>query len=242
MSATRCYHLYSTLSNFISRRSQAGMLNNMVIVLLLLFVGCRDSNQNGTKTSNEGISLYDLARIDLKAFAEKVAVNSKTSYEQTKSIVTWYAHNFDRTATDYKIRSIPEILERKGGNCNELALVATATMKVLGMKIRKVREINIPVENESRQDHAESKVAEYGLKASVFAGHHNDHVWIEIYDESSGSWFPADPSACTGFRYSGAISEFGATIQFNQKKLYLATSETNIILVRKIILKNTVGN
>ncbi len=169
-------------------------LKNQLFILLFFLIACQGSSHDGTDTSIQGEDLYQLALADLKAFAEKVAVDGKTTYEQANSIVTWYAQNFDWTATDYKKRTVRDILERKGGNCNELAMVTTATMEALNMKMRKVREINIHVDNPSRQNRAEQKVRDNGPKASVFGRRHNDHVWIEIYDEATKSWFPADPS------------------------------------------------
>jgi hypothetical protein len=29
----------------------------------------------------------------------------------------------------------------------------------------------------------------------VFGRHHNDHVWLELYDSAAKEWFPADPSS-----------------------------------------------
>lgn len=30
---------------------------------------------------------------------------------------------------------------------------------------------------------------------SVFGRHHNDHIWLELYDSAANEWFPADPSS-----------------------------------------------
>jgi len=138
--------------------------------------------------------LYNLACTDLKTFAENVTAGAKTTYQQASLLITWYAMNFDWTATDYKDRSVQEILERKKGNCRELALVSTAAMDTLGIKKRKIREVNLHVEREGRQTNAEAMVKERGFKASVFGRGHNDHVWLEIYDDMEWDWFPADPS------------------------------------------------
>jgi hypothetical protein len=29
----------------------------------------------------------------------------------------------------------------------------------------------------------------------VFGRHHNDHIWLELYDSTANEWFPADPSS-----------------------------------------------
>jgi len=166
----------------------------LIILLPYSQLSCDDPNRDGSEASRQEEDLLQLALTDQKAFGEIITAGYTSTIDRTTRVVNWYAENFDWTATDYKNRTVREILERKGGNCNELAMVATTTMKALGLKMRKVREINIHVENESRQARAESRVEEVGPKASVFGRRHNDHVWIEVYDETGGEWFPADPS------------------------------------------------
>jgi len=139
-------------------------------------------------------ALYQTALTDLEGFARSVTEGRAGSRAKAQAIVTWFAGNFDWTATDYKKRTVQEILERKGGNCNELAKVAIASMEAIGLKMRRIREINLHVESDSRQRSAAGKIAESGPRMSVFGKNHNDHVWIEILDDASGEWFPADPS------------------------------------------------
>ncbi|MBK7869403.1 MAG: transglutaminase domain-containing protein [Saprospiraceae bacterium] len=86
------------------------------------------------------------------------------------------------------------MIERRGGNCNELALVSIECMKALGIQYRRVREINLHVETPRRQGDAAKKVQESGNRMSVFGWRHNDHVWIEVFDPKTNEWFPADPS------------------------------------------------
>jgi hypothetical protein len=69
-----------------------------------------------------------------------------------------------------------------------------ALVKTMGIKYRQVAEINIQPESERRQNNAEALVAKRGFAGSVFGAGHNDHRWVEIYDEKSGEWIPADPS------------------------------------------------
>jgi hypothetical protein len=38
-------------------------------------------------------------------------------------------------------------------------------------------------------------VKDKGNTFSVFGRHHNDHVWLELYDSAANEWFPADPSS-----------------------------------------------
>jgi hypothetical protein len=128
------------------------------------------------------------------SFAEHVSAGADTDYERAHAVVTWFADNFDWTYTDYQVRTVEEILQRRGGNCNELARVTQAMLEELDLPMRRVREINIHVESDARQQRAEEKVAEMGIQLSVFGRRHNDHVWIEVQDRETGEWFPADPS------------------------------------------------
>lgn len=139
-------------------------------------------------------SLYEVAKKDLKAFALEVTRDAPSELGQAQMIVQWLAEHFEWKSTDYKQRTVMEIIERGGGNCNELAMVAVAALKELNVTMRRVREINIHKEKPSRGENARALVKEKGNRLSVFGRHHNDHVWIEIYDGKAGDWFPADPS------------------------------------------------
>lgn len=138
--------------------------------------------------------LYQLAIQDLDAFAHAVTAEDLTGLDQAETIVNWFALHFDWTYTDYQQRSVAEIVARKGGNCSELARVTQACLETLDIPIRRIREINLHIPTPRRQVTAEQKVQELGLRASVFGHRHNDHVWLEIYDNQSESWIPADPS------------------------------------------------
>lgn len=138
--------------------------------------------------------LYPLLLHDRAAFARQVTAGGSSDLDRARAVATWFARNFDWTATDYEDRTVEQILRRKGGNCAELARVTTAIFSEMGLKMRRVREINIHKESETRQKRAEEKVAENGNAMSVFGRRHNDHVWIEIRDRDTGEWFPADPS------------------------------------------------
>lgn len=173
-------------------------MKSKIILLfsILLLFACQNKPQPKESTTPEATKaeLFALANSDLNAFALKIAGETGSTYDRSKNIVTWLANNFNWTATDYKKRTVAEIVERKGGNCAELAKVTKALLKNLDFKMRQVREVNIHILDESRKGRAEEKIKEYGPRASVFGKRHNDHVWIEVYDETTGEWFPADPS------------------------------------------------
>ena len=145
-------------------------------------------------TSQKDRDLYDLLRKDLNAFAGDVTRNAPSELGQARMIVRWLAEHLEWKATDYQQRTVPEIINRGGGNCNELAMVAVAAMKEIDIRMRRVREINIHKETPARGETARAKVKEKGNRLSVFGRHHNDHVWIEIYDSKEKEWYPADPS------------------------------------------------
>lgn len=147
-----------------------------------------------SKIDSKTEKLYQLAETDLKKFAQEIAGNSKSDFKRTKNIVTWLATHFDWKSTDYQKRTPLEIIQRRGGNCNDLALVSIECMKTLGIQYRRVREINLHVDTPRRQVTAEQKVAENGNRMSVFGQRHNDHVWMEVFDPKTNRWFPADPS------------------------------------------------
>ena len=146
-------------------------------------------------SQTEDEKLYSLARTDLKAFAQQVSKNEKTELGQAQAIVHWLAMNFQWTYTDYQKRTVQEIIDRKGGNCSELAMVAQSAMKELNIKMRRVHEVNLHVNKPQRGVDAKQMVKEKGLSYSVFGRHHNDHVWLELYDSTAKDWFPADPSS-----------------------------------------------
>src|SRR5262245_9860869 len=165
-----------------------------VLCALLLF--CTFSLATAqTTTTPQNDELYALARTDLKAFAQQVSKNAGSELGQAQAIVKWLATSFEWKATDYQKRTVQEIIERKGGNCNELAMVALSAMKELNIKLRRVHEVNLYVNTPDRGVRAHEMVKQKGNTYSIFGRHHNDHVWLELYDSVANDWFPADPSS-----------------------------------------------
>lgn len=139
--------------------------------------------------------LYRLARTDLPAFARELSAGARSELEQAQAIVRWLARNFEWKDTDYQKRTVQQIVERKGGNCNDLAMVALSAMRALNIQLRQVHEVNIQADSARRGETAQRLVAEKGAAYSVFGRRHNDHIWLELYDSSSKQWLPADPSS-----------------------------------------------
>ncbi len=136
----------------------------------------------------------DTAALNLAQFAASIVKNARTDYERAEQLLNWLSRNFKWLSTDYRKRTVKEIIVRKGGNCFELATVYMSMIKTLGLKYRQIAEINIQPRSERRQRSAENLVASKGSAYSVFGEQHNDHRWVEIYDERSREWIPADPS------------------------------------------------
>ena len=170
-------------------------MKHVLSALIILFCLSTVVNAQPKARSPHDEELYALARTDLKAFAQEVSKNAKSELGRAQAIVRWLAENFEWKATDYQKRTVQDIIERKGGNCNELAMVALSVMKELDIKLRRVHEVNIYTNTPERGDRAREMVKEKGNKSSVFGRHHNDHIWLELYDSAANDWFPADPSS-----------------------------------------------
>ncbi len=136
----------------------------------------------------------DTSSIDLKLLAVKLTEGVQSSFEKVNQIIQWTNQNLHWNYTDYKSRTVKEILYQKGGNCAEQASVVKSLIEAIGIKTRKVVEINIQPAKAERQKDAEKRIQEIGNRASVFGLAHNDHVWIEFFDEEQQTWIPADPT------------------------------------------------
>jgi transglutaminase-like putative cysteine protease len=91
------------------------MTASIALLALLLSAG------GGSSISPTSDELLQLARTDLRRFAETVTAGETTTRGRASKIVAWYATNLDWTATDYQRRTVDDILARRGGNCDELA-------------------------------------------------------------------------------------------------------------------------
>lgn len=133
--------------------------------------------------------------VDLGAIAREVGGTSGSVDERTRRIVRWINTTFEWSYTDYQKRTVQEIVRRRAGNCAELASVLYAMLDAAGVRARWMAEINVQPRNEDRQATAAKMVAGGGgNRASVFGLRHNDHRWLEVYDDATSTWFPADPA------------------------------------------------
>lgn len=132
--------------------------------------------------------------VDLAELARTIVGEARSDIERSRRIIDWLNTEFEWTYTDYKNRTVQEIIAQRGGNCAEQVRVARALMSETGIQTRRMAEVNIQPRSEQRQQNAEAVIEKWGLKGSVFGLRHNDHRWIEVYDRQSRSWVPADPS------------------------------------------------
>jgi Transglutaminase-like superfamily len=162
-----------------------------VAIVALVAVACGSAPRGPTTSQDD--RLYVLLRTDRKAFAEEVSTSSSSELGRAKAIVLWLTQHFDWKETDYKRRTVQEIIDRRGGNCDDLAAVALAAMNELHLQLRRVHDVHVRTPSPERGERAHELVKEKGDEYSVFGRHHNDHVWLEVYDSAAREWYPADP-------------------------------------------------
>jgi len=193
----------------------------------LLHLGNIVTAQSSTQTQRSNLSeKIDTTNLDLRTFATQVIGNTTGNYYKAQKLLEWLNNRLEWKATDYKLRTVKEILARGGGNCFELAKVYMAMIKELNIRYRPIAEINIHRYSEERQHTAEEKVKQSGNSMSVFGSQHNDHRWVEIYDDRNNGWIPVDPS----MNVIGDEQWLKARVWFG-KRITIDTSITNDMIV-----------
>jgi hypothetical protein len=166
-------------------------MKKLFVLLLLAAQPFLVFAQSGRAQLSERI---DTTNLNLKALGENITANDDTDYKKATTLLSWVSGHLEWLATDYKRRTVKEILERGGGNCYDLALVYLEIVKALNIKTRSIAEVNLSKFHPDRQERAEQLVREKGVRYSLFGARHNDHRWLEVYDETSGKWLPVDPT------------------------------------------------
>lgn len=169
------------------------MKRNFLLLILLCCAFAATAQDPSFNRSNLAQKI-DTTNLDLAAFARQIVGNTVSNYEKAEKLLHWLSNSLEWKATDYQKRTVKEILARQGGNCFELAVVYMAMIKALNIQYRGIAEINIHKYSDGRQATAEEKVKQVGYGMSVFGRQHNDHRWVEIFDDRSNEWVPADPS------------------------------------------------
>lgn len=190
--------------------------------------------KNSLRKIVEQDSLRNLLINNQDKFITVVSKGAGNNSIKAKAILNWLSHNMDWLATDYKQRTVQEIIERGGGNCHELAMVTLHLYDLAGVQKRKVKEINIQAESQKRQKDAEERINEVGNKASVFGKRHNDHVWLEVYDNENKIWIPVDPT----MNIFGMEQWIASRIAFNRKATISPFSKDMLLPVAIFALDN----
>lgn len=129
---------------------------------------------------------------EIRALADSIAAGGNT-FERTQRIVHWVNDSFTWSYTDYVKRTPQQIIAQRKGNCAELASVLRAFLDASNVRSRWVHEINVqPDTTQRRERTSDSLIAVKGKSVSVFGLQHNDHVWLEVWDDAKNEWFPAD--------------------------------------------------
>ena len=123
-----------------------------------------------------------------------IAGSDGSSLARAQRLVAWMNESFEWSYTDYESRTVPQIIERRAGNCSEQSRVLFAMLEPVDVRRRWVKEINIQRRNRPRETTAKRMVEEKGNTASVFGLMHNDHRWLEVYDDAKKEWIPCDPT------------------------------------------------
>ncbi len=130
--------------------------------------------------------------VAIEQLASEVAGDAGDVTDRARHLTAWLHSELEWVATDYRQRSVDEIIERRAGNCAEQAQVLDALLQATGIETRWMAEVNVHPPSERRQADSEALVAEYATRATVFGYQHNDHRWLEVHDPASGSWLPVD--------------------------------------------------
>lgn len=166
-------------------------MKKLIVLLLLAAQPFLVFAQSGRTHVSEKI---DTTNLNLKTLGEQITANDDTDYKKARTLLSWVSNRLEWVATDYKRRTVNEILERGAGNCYDLAQVYVAIVKAMDIKTRSIAEVNLSRLHPERQGQAEQLVKEKGARYSLFGARHNDHRWLEVFDETSGTWLPVDPT------------------------------------------------
>ena len=129
----------------------------------------------------------------IRQLADSIAAGGN-AFERTQRIVHWVNDNFQWSYTDYVKRTPQEIIAQRKGNCAELASVLRAFLDASNVRSRWIREINVQPDSTPGRQKGAAAMVQRGKQYSVFGLQHNDHVWLEVWDDSTKAWFPADPA------------------------------------------------
>jgi len=203
------------------------LLISFIIAFTLQFTAVEQGKSQSTNNGRQQLAeKIDTTNLDLKKFAGQITAGASSNFEKARVLLDWLSNRLEWKATDYQKRTVNEILARQGGNCFELAKVYMAMINELNIPYRPVAEINFHRYSENRQHTAEEKVKQSGNSMSVFGLQHNDHRWVEIYNDQSKEWEPVDPST----NLIGTVQWLKARAGFGER-VTIDTNFTNDMIV-----------
>ena len=94
-------------------------MKKLLVLLLLAAQPFVVHGQSGRTNLAEKI---DTTNLDLKVLGEQITANDSTDYQKARTLLNWVSNRLEWVATDYKRRTVKEILDRGAGNCYDLAL------------------------------------------------------------------------------------------------------------------------
>ena len=89
------------------------------IIITLCFLAVPSFCQQPEQRNKELVTI-DTATLDLRVFAENIIGSETDDYEKARKLLYWLSSNFVWKSTDYKTRTVKEIIARNGGNCKSL--------------------------------------------------------------------------------------------------------------------------
>ncbi|HFK1764351.1 hypothetical protein AT258_20265 [Bacillus wiedmannii] len=116
----------------------------------------------------------------------------KDESEKVNTIFSWLNEEFEWVQTDYVERTVEEILAKRAGNCAEQAKVVEKVLTHIGIETRWILEINSHSESMERQNFSLNLIEKHGDFYSIFGWNHNDHRWLEYYNNNLKQWIPID--------------------------------------------------
>jgi Transglutaminase-like superfamily len=161
------------------------MMHSSRVLLLLLVCVCFPAGSADSPLPTTAAEIDSLARH---------VAGAGDSVTRTQRLVSWMSSRLEWVATDYESRTPEQILARGAGNCADLSSVLERLLRPAAIPYRWVAEINLQPASDEREANARAKVKENGPRMSVFGRRYNDHRWLEVLDERSQEWVPADPA------------------------------------------------
>lgn len=214
----------------------------ILVLTCTVLIQCRNSTStDGGKqqdaADSTGTPVTLRSENDLMALATKICGDATSGTEKARRIIDWSNSYLDWNESDYVERSVIEIINQKGGTCGEQSMTVRALLDLAGVRNRECAEINIQPESEQREADSKELIETYGLRMSVFGLRHNDHRWVEYFDEEQNEWIPTDPT----LRLFGMENWIKSRIGFNDRPAHEIINSRDMIVPVTILAMDENG-